>query len=403
MSGIDQSPGVTYEARSGETWRDPYPMYAALRDHDPVHHVADGDHWVLSRFDDVFDAARDTTTYSSAQGLTTTYGEREKIGLDVAAPIVMLDPPEHTAFRRLVGRALTPRHVQAIEPLVRSFVVGRLDRLRELGEADVVAELFKPLPSLVVAHYLGVPEADRSHFDGWTEAIVEANAHGDPFAAGQALADLLGYFSALMERRRVDPGDDLLSALVQAQAHETEVDDVEILGFCFTMVAGGNDTATSLLGGAADLLTRHLDQRRLLLDRPELVPGAVEELLRVVCPVQGLARTTTRDVQLHGVTIPAGRKVLLLYASANRDPREFGDDAELLDVTRTIPRHLTFSYGAHHCIGAAAARLQGRVVLEELLARCPGFSVDGDAGVFASGNYVRRFRSLPFCWNAPLS
>ena len=214
MSGIDQSPGVTYEARSGETWRDPYPMYAALRDHDPVHHVADGDHWVLSRFDDVFDAARDTTTYSSAQGLTTTYGEREKIGLDVAAPIVMLDPPEHTAFRRLVGRALTPRHVQAIEPLVRAFVVGRLDRLRELGEADVVAELFKPLPSLVVAHYLGVPEADRSHFDGWTEAIVEANAHGDPFAAGQALADLLGYFSALMERRRVDPGDDLLSALV---------------------------------------------------------------------------------------------------------------------------------------------------------------------------------------------
>lgn len=403
MSGIDQSPGVTYEARSGETWRDPYPMYAALRDHDPVHHVADGDHWVLSRFDDVFDAARDTTTYSSAQGLTTTYGEREKIGLDVAAPIVMLDPPEHTAFRRLVGRALTPRHVQAIEPLVRAFVVGRLDRLRELGEADVVAELFKPLPSLVVAHYLGVPEADRSHFDGWTEAIVEANAHGDPFAAGQALADLLGYFSALMERRRVDPGDDLLSALVQAQAHETEVDDVEILGFCFTMVAGGNDTATSLLGGAADLLTRHLDQRRLLLDRPELVPGAVEELLRVVCPVQGLARTTTRDVQLHGVTIPAGRKVLLLYASANRDPREFGDDAELLDVTRTISRHLSFSYGAHHCIGAAAARLQGRVVLEELLARCPGFSVDGDAGVFASGNYVRRFRSLPFCWNAPLS
>lgn len=387
---------VAFELRSGESWRDPFPMYAALRDHDPVHHVTRGDYWVLSRFEDVFDAARDTSTFSSAQGLTTSYGEREAIGLDAAAPIVMLDPPEHTAFRRLVGKALTPRHVLAIEPLIREFVVERLERLRALGEADVVAELFKPLPSLVVAHYLGVPEEDRARFDGWTEAIVEANAHGDPLAAGQALGDLLGYFSALLARRRVEPGTDLLSVLVQAQAHETDVDDLEILGFAFTMVAGGNDTATSLLGGAADLLTRHPGQRRILSDRPDLIPGAVEELLRLVCPVQGLARTTTREVSIRGVTIPVGRKVLLLYASANRDPREFGPDAETLDVTRTIPRMLAFSYGAHHCLGAAAARLQGRVVLEELLARCPDFSVDGDAGSFAAGNYVRRYRSLPF-------
>jgi cytochrome P450 len=371
-------------------------MYAALRDQDPVHHVVAGDYWVLSRFADVIDAARDTATFSSAQGLTTTYGEREKIGLDAANPIVMLDPPEHTAFRRLVGRALTPRNVLAIEPMVRDFVAGRLDRLRPRGEVDVVAELFKPLPSLVVAHYLGVPSEDRARFDRWTEAIVEANAHGDPLAAGQALGELLGYFSALLTRRRTDPGEDMLSSLVQAQAQGTEVDDLDILGFAFTMVAGGNDTATSLLAGAADLLTRHPEQRRLLLDRPELVPGAVEELLRVVCPVQGLARTTTRDVVVEGVTIPAGRKVLLLYASANRDPREFGPDAEVLDVTRTFPRMLSFSYGAHHCLGAAAARLQGRVVLEELLARCPDFRADGDAGVFAAGNYVRRYRSLPF-------
>jgi cytochrome P450 len=371
-------------------------MYAALRDQDPVHHVVAGDYWVLSRFADVIDAARDTATFSSAQGLTTTYGEREKIGLDAANPIVMLDPPEHTAFRRLVGRALTPRNVLAIEPMVRDFVAGRLDRLRPRGEVDVVAELFKPLPSLVVAHYLGVPSEDRARFDRWTEAIVEANAHGDPLAAGQALGELLGYFSALLTRRRTDPGEDMLSSLVQAQAQGTEVDDLDILGFAFTMVAGGNDTATSLLAGAADLLTRHPEQRRLLLDRPELVPGAVEELLRVVCPVQGLARTTTRDVVVEGVTIPAGRKVLLLYASANRDPREFGPDAEVLDVTRTFPRMLSFSYGAHHCLGAAAARLQGRVVLEEVLARCPDFRADGDAGVFAAGNYVRRYRSLPF-------
>ncbi len=391
-----------FVARSAETWRDPFGMYRALRDDDPVHHVADGDFWVLSRFGHVFDAARDPGTYSSAQGLTTTYGERERIGLDVAAPIVMLDPPEHTAFRRLVARAFTPRHVLAIEPMVRNFAVERIERLRAGGGGDVVAELFKPLPSMVVAHYLGVPAEDRSRFDGWTEAIVEANADGNIIAAGDALGELLGYFADLVDRRRVDPGEDLLSMLVTAQAEaiadgdEGAVDDAQILGFAFTMVAGGNDTATSLLGGSADLLTRHPHQRQLVVDHPELLPGAVEEMLRLVCPVQGLARTTTRDVTIDGTTIPAGRKVLLLYASANRDDREFGDGAETFDVTRPISRMMSFSYGPHHCLGAAAARLQARVVLEELLNRCPDFSVDGDAGQFAPGNYVRRFNHLPF-------
>jgi cytochrome P450 family 130 len=403
----EDAAAVRFALRSGPTWRDPFGMYAALRDHDPLHHVTAGhdgegpsDYWVLSRFDDVWHAARDTTTFSSAQGLTVNYGEREQIGLDEAAPIVMLDPPEHTAFRRLVARGFTPRQVAGIEPSVRAFVVDRIERLRDQGRADVVADLFKPLPSMVVAHYLGVPDTDRSRFDLWTEAIVESNAQGDVGLAAERLGELLDYFARLVEFRRGTPSedpDDMVTALVRSDdAPGGAVPLLQVLGFAFTMVAGGNDTTTGLLGTAAEMLTAHRDQRRLLAREPDRVPAAVEEVLRLASPVQGLARTATRDVELHGRTVPAGRKVLLLYGSANRDPDEFGPTAEECDVTRAIPRMMTFGYGAHHCLGAAAARLQARVVIEELLARCPDFTVDAAAGEFAPGNYVRRYRSLPF-------
>ncbi len=382
--------------RSGESWRDPFAMYAALRDHDPVHHVDDGDYWVLSRHADVFAAARDTETFSSAKGLTFLYGEVERLGIDRARPMVMMDPPDHTAFRRLVARGFTPRQVSSIEPAVREFVRERLARLRDAGSGDVVLELFKPLPSMVVAHYLGVPSADRGRFDGWTEAIVSANAHGDPLAAADAVGELFGYFAALAELRRAEPQDDTISQLVHTDPGTDPADIAQVIGFAFTMVTGGNDTTTGLLGGAAQLLTEHPDQRTRLIDQPELIADAVDELLRLTSPVQGLARTTTRDVEVDGATIPAGRKVMLLYGAANRDPRAFGPDADQLEVTRRPERMLSFSYGAHHCLGAAAARLQGRVVLEELLASMPAFSVDADAGVFAPGHFVRRFQSLPF-------
>jgi cytochrome P450 len=189
-------------------------LYAALRDEDPVHHVGlpDGrDYWVLSRFADVFATARDTATFSSAQGLTFEYGDMDKAGIADVRPMVMLDPPDHTAFRRLVSKGFTPRHVAEIEPAVRTFVVERIERLREAGEGDVVADLFKPLPSMVVAHYLGVPEADWPQFDRWTEGIVAANAQGDPFLAGDTVTELFAYFSELIERRRARPGDDTIS------------------------------------------------------------------------------------------------------------------------------------------------------------------------------------------------
>ncbi|SDH92203.1 hypothetical protein SAMN05444695_10453 [Rhodococcus triatomae] len=394
---------MSFRPLSGASWRSPWQMYADLREHDPVHHVVPdedpgADYWVLSRHADVYAAARDHERFSSGQGLTVTYGELEKIGLADNPPLVMLDPPDHTAFRRLVSRGFTPRQVTAVEPAVREFVVRRIEELRAAGEGDVVTQLFKPLPSMVVAHYLGVPEADRARFDGWTEAIVAANANGNAIEAADAVTELMAYFGGLIEMRRRDPGDDTISHLVAAGmgADGDVAGMLSILGFAFTMVTGGNDTTTGMLGGAVQLLTRNPEQQRALASDPSLIADAVEEFLRLTSPVQGLARTTTEDVTVAGTTIPRGRKVLLLYGSANRDPRAFGPDAEELDIRRRPKQILTFSHGAHHCLGAAAARMQARVALEELLARCPEFVVDVDAVVYADGNYVRRPLHVPF-------
>ncbi|MBW2372806.1 MAG: cytochrome P450 [Deltaproteobacteria bacterium] len=388
-----------FEPCGAETWRDPFGMYKALRDRDPVHHVPDNgegeDYWVLSRFGHVIDAAVDAGTFSSAQGLTFRYGEMEKVGVE--APIVMMDPPEHTSLRKLSVKKFTPQQVVELEPLLREFVVERVERLREQGEGDVVETLLKPLPSLVVAHFLGVPREDRELFDRWSYAIVAANALGDVLTAAEAVGEMMGYFAGLIEKRRTDPGEDIISALVHGRLNTgEEVSPAKILGMGFTMVTGGNDTTTGLLGGALELLTEHPDQRARLRDDPALLKNAVDEFLRLTSPVQGLARTSTRDVEIEGKVIPEGRKVMLLYGSANRDEREFGPHAAEFDVTRKIRRIMSFGYGPHHCIGAAIARLQARVALEELLSRCPDFTVDAAAGRYAPGHFVRRYESLPF-------
>ena len=393
-----------FQLFTAETWAEPWPMYRALRDHDPVHHVIpegrpSDDYYVLSRHADVWAAARDHETFSSAQGLTVNYGELKLIGLQDNPPMVMTDPPVHTEFRKLVSRGFTPRQVQAVEPKVRAFVVERIERLRANGGGDIVAELFKPLPSMVVAHYLGVPEEDRTQFDGWTDAIVAANtAVGGVATAGDAVGSMMAYFTELIERRRLEPEDDTVSHLVAAGigADGDFAGTLSVLAFTFTMVTGGNDTTTGMLGGATQLLHQRPDQRRLLADDPTLISDAVDELLRLTSPVQALARTVTRDVTIGGTTVPAGRKVLLLYGSGNRDERVYGPDAGELDITRCPRNILTFSHGAHHCLGAAAARMQSHVALTELLARCPDFEVDETGIVWACGNYVRRPLSVPF-------
>jgi len=392
-----------FELRSGPTWRAPWAMYAALREHDPVHRVVpagqpDHDYWVLTRHEHVYAAARATDTFSSRDGLTVEYGELEQIGLTANPPMVMQDPPQHTEFRKLVARGFTPRQVADVEPVVRAFVRERLDRLAEQGGGDIVKDLFKPLPSMVVAYYLGVPEQDRDRFDGWTDAVVAASTERTADAQ-QASMEMLGYFAELIKRRRTDPGDDTVSLLVQAgmAADDSDVDGlVQILAYTWTMVAGGNDTTTGLLGGAVQLLQQHPEQRAALADDPARIKLAVEEFARLTSPVQGLARTTTREVELAGVTIPAGRKVLLVYGSANRDEQAFGADAAELDIERNPQRIMTFGHGPHHCLGAAAARMQARVALEELLERFPNYRVDIDAVAYATGPYVRRPTTVPF-------
>jgi cytochrome P450 len=397
-----------FRLATAETWADPWPMYRALRDHDPVHHVVpptkpDDDYYVLTRHADIWAAARDHETFSSAQGLTVNYGDLEMIGLKDNPPMVMTDPPVHTEFRKLVARGFTPRQVEAVEPKVREFVVERLDRLIANGGGDIVAELFKPLPSMVVAHYLGVPEEDRGQFDGWTEAIVAANtAEGGIASAletvGEAIGSMMAYFTQLIERRRTEPEDDTISHLVAAGvgADGDIAGVLSVLAFTFTMVTGGNDTTTGMLGGSVQLLHQRPDQRRLLVENPDLIPGAVDEFLRLTAPAQALARTVTRDVTIGDTSVPEGRRVLLVYGSGNRDERQFGSNAGELDVERQPRNLLTFSHGAHHCLGAAAARMQSRVALSELLSRCPDFEVDEDNIVWAGGSYVRRPLSVPF-------
>src|SRR5271169_211363 len=348
-----------FQLANAETWANPWPMYRALRDHDPVHHVVpahkpDDDYYVLTRHADIWAAARDHETFSSAQGLTVNYSDLEMIGLKDNPPMVMQDPPVHTEFRKLVARGFTPRQVEAVEPKVREFVVERIEQLLANGGGDIVAELFKPLPSMVVAHYLGVPEQDWTQFDGWTQAIVAANtADGGVAGALESLGDAVGsmmaYFTELIERRRRDAGDDTISHLVAAGVGSDGdiAGTLSVLAFTFTMVTGGNDTTTGMLGGAVQLLHQRPDQRRLLTDNPVLIPDAVDEFLRLTSPVQCLGRTVTRDVRVDDTAIPEGRRVLLLYGSANRDERQYGSEAGELDVTRRPAKILTFSHGAH--------------------------------------------------------
>jgi cytochrome P450 family 130 len=408
---LSQESSVRFELADASTWFDPWPMYRALRDQDPVHHVVprdkpDHDYYVLSRHADIWAAARDHETFSSAHGLTVNYGELELIGLADNPPMVMQDPPVHTEFRKLVSRGFTPRQVEAVEPKVREYVVQRIEALRANGGGDIVAELFKPLPSMVVAHYLGVPEADRGKFDGWTDAIVAANtAEGGIGGAlatlGDALGEMMAYFTALIERRKAEPLKDPVDTISHLVAAGVGADGdisgvLSVLAFTFTMVTGGNDTTTGMLGGAVQLLHQRPDQRRQLAQNPDLIGDAVDELLRLTSPVQMLGRTVTRDVTICGVTIPEGRRVMFLYGSGNRDERQYGDDAGELDISRKPRNILTFSHGAHHCLGAAAARMQSRVALTELLARMPEFEVDESGIVWAGGSYVRRPLSVPF-------
>lgn len=387
---------------------DPYPGYRLLRETDPVHHhrgdgtTAHPDFWALSRYADVDAAVCDPGTFSSASGLTFYRDEIEKLGL--APTIVMMDPPEHSGKRRLLAKAFSPKRVAATEPRIRDFVRGRLAEMAERYDDDEVVDLHRDfsaqIPTFVLAHLFDLPTADRPLFGPWVSALTTLQEEGFRPAgleggAVDAVAEMFAYFGELTAERRAHPGDDLISALAQAEIEGERLDDWDILGFCFVIVAGGNDTTGNLISHTVALLGSHPRQRELLAADPGLIPGALSECLRFESSVQALARTTTREVTVGGTTIPAGEKVMMLYGSANRDEREFGPTAGQLDITREISGHLGFARGPHFCIGSHFARLQARIAVEELYAAHPTVGVDRDSAVRALSPFTRGFVSLP--------
>jgi len=389
---------------------DPYPTYALLRDSDPVHHHLGSDRtpafWALSRFEDIWQAVREPETFSSAQGMTFFKDEIGQLGLP--PNLVMLDPPVHTRLRSLIGRGFTPRQVTRLEESIRGFVRSRLAAMAERWDAgepvDLHQEYSATIPTYVLCELFGVPESDRVRFGPWVQQVTALqdqtlNGGGLESAGADGLAavtELLGYFSDVIAARRKEPNDDdLIGALVGAELDGERLTDWDILGFCFVVTAGGSDTTAALISHAAITLTEAPAERKLLLDDRALLGPAMLEVLRLESLVQGLARTTTRDVHLHDVTIPAGEKVMMLYGSGNRDPREFGESADRLDVRRDVRRHLAFSSGPHFCIGSHFARLQARIAVEELLAAHPWIEVDPAAGTRHQSAFVRGWLSLP--------
>ena len=359
--------------------RDPYPTYERLRDEDPVHYVEQRGCWVLSRFADVAAATCDTETFSSALGLTFEEDEIAKLGL--MPTLVMMDRPRHTLYRRLVNAMFTPRAVAEREGAVRGFARACIERIAEMGEADFVTEVASPVPSFVVAAYLGVPEQDRSAFGAWSSAIVQAAATGHVLSAGQALAELYGYFTELAAWKRDHPASDMISVLLDAEVDGRPVSVEEILGFCFVMIAGGNDTASGLLGGTAALLSEHRGQRLLLADDRGLLSGGVEELLRLLSPVQGLSRTTTTVVT---VGPPEGR--------VPHPRRGQGAPAVRLGEPRPTPIRPRCRHARRHACGHPHDGVRLRSAPLPGGGRCPPRGPGGDRGALAGHARLRRRR-----------
>lgn len=379
---------------------DPYPAYERLRDEHPVYYNERMGFYALSRYDDIFHVLRKPKLFSSAQGLTPAKDEIAQLG--IPPTFIMMDPPAHTRLRRLITKAFTPETVKALEPTIREFVVGRVEDIEQKAAGaepvDLIESIASPLPTMVVAHLLGVPPEDRHQFDPWSDAITSASADFDldlKNAIG-AVQGLVDYFGTMCRARRVHPTDDMISRLTQAEIDGDRLSDWDILGFCFVMIAGGNDTTTNLIGNSMKWLDDYPDQRRKMIRDPSVIPNAIEELLRIDSVVQGLSRTTTQDVEVAGTTIPAGSKVHNLYASGNRDPRHWGPDADQLDIHRQVDRHLSFAQGPHFCIGAHVARLMVRVYFEEMGSRIgERLHIDWDHAERRQSAFTRGFTKIP--------
>ncbi len=369
---------------------DPFPHYARLRAAAPlVWHedpaMATGGIWVASRYADVMAVSRDPDRFSSAKGILAF-----EVGVEYPTPPTMMhmDPPEHTRLRQATATGFRPSRIRALEPGVRERVDRLVGALPAGGSTDIVHGLAAPLPLMMICSLLGLPEDDWPTFLEFSDAAIPGAAPLTNERRAQLMADSERMQREHIARRRTERGEDYVTDLIEAVGNDGEplgLTDDEIFVIVNQLFIAGNETTRNLISGGMVALAERADQWALLRDDPSLIPTAVEELLRWTTPVVAFMRTATGDTDLGGERIHAGDPVLLLYASANRDEAEFGPDADRLDVTRRPNHHVAFGFGPHVCVGAALARLEGRVVLEALTGRFATVEVAGTVDRTPSG------------------
>jgi cytochrome P450 len=369
---------------------DYYEVLARLRRDAPVHPYAPNA-WTLARYADVREVSRDPGRFRSGGGVLMHDPLRS--GGRINGSILHMDPPQHGPWRRVVSRRFTPRAIGGLEASVRDVARDVLARVPRGEEVDFVEAVSSPFPVLVIADLLGIGDGDRADFRRWSDAMIEAP--DNPGAHLDEIAELFQFLSAHVRDRRVTPRDDIVSVLVTADVDGEPMSTADAVGYCLALLVAGNETTRHLLSGSALALFEHPEQRRLLAGDPALIPSAVEECLRWVTPIQVFGRTVTRDTELGGRAMAEGDWVVMLYASANRDESVFGPTAARFEVTRPVDTtHVAFGFGEHLCLGAALARLEMRVMLEELLTRQPAYEVVG-APAWARSTLVRGMSSLP--------
>jgi cytochrome P450 len=372
---------------------DPYPVFKQLRREDPVSWCAGGGYWAITKYDDGLRIHRDPETFCSGQGMTMRGGELEDVK-DVDT-LITLDPPRHTRQRQLVSRAFTPRAVAELEARIRAIVHELLDRVSPGETIDFVEELSAPLPIIVIAELLGVPIEDRDRFVAWTNASV---GRVDPeYGEDTKLAELgqqYEYFVDIVEQRRREPRDDLVSRLVAVESDADDFTADDLLNLCFLLLAAGNETTRNLISGGLLALMEHPKEKQKLLTGATSIAVAVEEMLRWWNAVIHMARTATKDVRLRDQDVRAGDQVVMFYGSLNRDEDVFGPDADSFVADRDPNPHVAFGFGQHFCLGANLARLEARVMFDELLQRFPDPRLDGEVQRLRS-TMIRGIKHMP--------
>jgi cytochrome P450 len=381
-----------YDPYSYELDVDPYPVYRRMQEEAPVYRNERLDFYALTRFEDCLDAFLDWQSYSSAQGtVLELMGDEQFSG----ALIIFMDPPKQTRYRNLVSKAFTPARIRDLEARIREIAVRYLDALVGRPRFDAVKEFTAKLPMDVISSMLGIPPEDRDTVRGWSNDLLHRDP-GNPLPTRrgiQSMVQMQAYFREQIELRRRRPTDDMMTVLIEAEVGGERLSDAEIGGFFNLLATAGNETVTKLLATAFYWLNAFPDQRRVLVADPSALPGAVEEFLRFDPPSHYQGRTLTRDVTLHGVTMPKGARVLIVNGASGRDPRKFAD-ADRLDVRREIEVHLGFGYGRHVCLGAFLARMESRLALEEFLRRFPDYDVPADGVERIHSSNVRGLSGL---------